>query len=257
MVKFAQYLAHGEVAYGVVENDVVYQITTTPFEEFEVTDHTHPLDHVELLSPIYPNKVLAIALNYVSHLGKTGAAPRAQPEKPEPFWKSSGAIIGPDEEIIIPRDAGRVEAEGELVIVIGREGKHIPKADALDYVLGYTCGIDVSARVWQKGDVQWWRAKGSDTFAPLGPFITTDLDPSKLHLTTRVNGEVKQEAPTSDLIFDVPTIVSFISEVITLEAGDVIYTGTPGIPPLIEPGDTVEVEVTEIGILRNSVVSDE
>ena len=254
-MQFAQYFAHGEVAYGVVENGAVHQITTTPFEDYEVTDHTHPLDHVELLSPIYPNKVLAIALNYVSHLGKVGAAPRAQPEKPEPFWKNPSAVIGPDEEIIIPTGAGLVEVEGELVVVIGKEGKHIPKSEALDYVLGYTCGIDVSARVWQKSDIQWWRAKGSDTFAPLGPFITTGLDPSNLHLITRVNGEVKQEGPTSDLIFDVPTIISFISEVVTLEAGDVIYTGTPGIPPPIEPGDVAEVEISDIGVLRNPVVA--
>lgn len=256
-MKFAQYYAHGEVAYGVVESGNVYQITTTPFEPYEVTDHMHPLDHVRLLAPVYPHKVLAIALNYVSHLGKIGAAPRAQPEKPEPFWKSAGAVIGPDEEIIIPSDAGLVEAEGELVVVIAREGKHIPKDEALDYVLGYTCGIDVSARAWQKGDVQWWRAKGSDTFAPLGPFITTDLDPSKLHLTTRVNGEVKQEAPTADLIFDVPTIISFISAAVTLEAGDVIYTGTPGIPPPLQTGDVVEVEVPEIGVLRSPVAAHE
>ena len=247
-MKFARYEAHGETAYGVVEDNLVRQITTTPFEPHRVTDHTHTLDQVRLLAPVVPRKVMAIALNYASHIPD-----RPPPEKPEPFFKNPTGIVGPEEAIILPPEAEKVDAEGELVVVMGRTAKRVSKADALDYVLGYTCGNDVSARPWQRADIQWWRAKGSDTFGPLGPFITTDLDPSKLNLMTRVNGEEKQASPTSGLLFDVPTIISAISEAVTLEPGDVIFTGTPGIPPELHPGDVVEVEVSEIGVLRNPV----
>lgn len=247
-MKFARYHAHGETAYGVVEDGRVYQITTSPFEAYEVTDHTHTLEEVRLLAPVVPQKILAIGLNYESHLGKF-----TRPERPEPFWKPPSAIVGPEDAIIIPTGAERVDAEGELVVVMGRRAKKVTKEQALDYVLGFTCGNDVSARHWQKGDLQWWRAKGSDTFAPLGPFIATDLDPARLEVKTRVNGEEKQSSSTALMIFDVPTIISHISQVVTLEPGDVIFTGTPGVPPHLYPGDVVEVEVPGVGILRNTV----
>lgn len=249
-MKFARYSAHGDIAYGVVDGEVLRQITNNPFEAYEITDHTHTLDQVWLLPPVEPRKVMAIALNYGSHLAR-----HAAPKQPEPFWKNPSSVIGPDESIVIPPDAGKVDAEGELVVVIGKKAKRVSKETALDHVLGYTCGNDVSARPWQSNDIQWWRGKGSDTFAPLGPYLVTDLDPTKLEVCTRVNGEEKQGSGVDKLLFDIPTLISFITQAVTLDPGDVIYTGTPGIPPELHPGDVVEVEVPGIGVLRNKVTA--
>ena len=252
MTKYARYLAHGEVAFGVVEGDMVRQITAAPYDDHQVTDHTHGLSDVKLLSPVAPGKVVAIGLNYRSHLGD-----REPPKVPEPFFKTASAVIGPGDSIVIPREATEegvtIQPEAELSFVIGRKARRIGKAEALDYVLGYTCGNDVSARNWQRGDLQWWRAKSSDTFAPIGPFIVSDLDPSALRLICRINGRVAQDQLTSDLIHDVPSILEFVTSVLTLNPGDVIMTGTPGAPGDIHDGDTVEVEIAEIGVLTNPV----
>ena len=252
MTKYARYEAHGETAYGVVEGDTVKQLTGPPYEAHEVTDHTHALSEVKLLSPVVPNKVVAIGLNYRSHLGD-----RTPPKVPEPFLKTASSVVGPGESVVIPRDAKaegvKVQPEAELSLVIGKRCKGATKANALSYVLGYTCGNDVSARDWQENDMQWWRAKSSDTFTPLGPFIVTDLDPGNLHLMGRINGKVVQDQLTSDLLHDVPTIIEFVSRVMTLEPGDVIMTGTPGRPGDIHEGDVMEIEVEGIGVLSNPV----
>ena len=252
MTKYARYLAHGEVAYGVVEGDDVLQITGAPFEDHQVTDHAHGLSEVELLAPVVPGKILAIGLNYKSHLGD-----REPPKVPEPFFKLASSVIGPGGVIVIPREATEegvtVQPEAELSVVIGRQAKRVTRAEALDYVLGYTCGNDVSARSWQSNDLQWWRGKSCDTFAPLGPYIVSDLDPSALRLVCRINGRVVQDQFTSDLLHDVPAILEFVTRVLTLNPGDVIMTGTPGSPGDVHAGDTVEVEIAEIGNLVNSV----
>ena len=252
MTKYARYEAHGETAYGVVEGDTVKQLTGPPYEAHEVTNHTHALSEVKLLSPVVPNKVVAIGLNYRSHLGD-----RTPPKVPEPFLKTASSVVGPGESVVIPRDAKaegvKVQPEAELSLVIGKRCKGATKANALSYVLGYTCGNDVSARDWQENDMQWWRAKSSDTFTPLGPFIVTDLDPGNLHLMGRINGKVVQDQLTSDLLHDVPTIIEFVSRVMTLEPGDVIMTGTPGRPGDIHEGDVMEIEVEGIGVLSNPV----
>ena len=250
-MKFARYEAHGEIAYGVVEGDAVMQLTRSPFEEYELTDHAHPLSHVKLLAPCTPGKIIAMAMNYRSHLGQ-----HTPPSVPEPFFKTPSAVINPDDEIVIPREARKVQEEAELSVVIGRRCKGATRANALDYVLGYTCGNDVSERNWQSNDVQWWRGKSSDTFAPLGPFIVSGLDPGDLQLAARIGGRTVQESSTSQLIHDVPSIIEFVSRVVTLEPGDVIMTGTPGEPEDLHPGDTVEVEIEGIGVLRNSVVAE-
>ena len=254
-MKYARYEAHGEIAYGVVEGDSVKQITAAPFEDHEVTDHTHGLSEVTFLAPVVPGKIVAIGLNYKSHLGD-----REPPKVPEPFFKTASALIGPDDPIVIPREAieegVHVQPEAEFSVVIGKRCKRVSRADALSYVLGYTCGNDVSARNWQRNDLQWWRAKSSDTFAPIGPYIVTDLDPGNARLICRINGETVQEQSTSDLVHDVPRIIEFVSSVVTLEPGDVIMTGTPGRPGDIHPGDTVEVEVEGVGVLRNPVTAE-
>ena len=254
-MKYARYEAHGETAYGVVEGDSVKQLTASPLEDHEVTDHEHGLSEVKLLAPIVPGKIVAIGLNYKSHLGD-----RVPPSVPEPFFKTQSALIGPDEPIVIPREAieegVNIQPEAEFSLVIGKRCKRASADDALDYILGYTCGNDVSARNWQRNDLQWWRAKSSDTFAPVGPYIETDLDPSNVRLIGRINGEVVQEQLTSDLLYGIPRIIEFVSSVLTLEPGDVIMTGTPGAPGDIHPGDTVEVEVEGVGVLRNPVVAE-
>ena len=251
-MKFARYWAHGETAYGVVEGDTVHQITTTPFQPYTVTDHQHRLSEVRLLVPCQPTKALAIGLNYKSHIA--GAEP---PKQPEPFWKPSHCIIGTEEAIVIPKNSGRVDEEGELVVVMGKRCKRVSADQSLDYVLGYTCGNDVSARVWQRGDLQWWRAKSSDTFGPVGPFIATNLDPAKLMLRVRVNGKEVQASSTGDLVYGVPTLVSAISQSVTLEPGDLIFTGTPGRTTELHAGDVVEVEISDIGVLKNPVTAEE
>jgi 2-keto-4-pentenoate hydratase/2-oxohepta-3-ene-1,7-dioic acid hydratase in catechol pathway len=251
-VKFARYYAHGEVSFGVVENGMVKQITTSPFEEYEITDHTHPLDHVELLAPSEPTKALALAVNYRSH-----AQDEAIPTQPEPFYKTLNCLVGPEDAIILPRNAGRVDEEAELVVVIGKECSRVTPEEALEYVLGYTCGIDVSARDWQRGDRSWWRAKSSDTFGPTGPFIETNLDLSNFEIICRVNGQEVQHARAADMIFDIPTAISFISQSVTLDVGDLIFTGTAGTTTQLKAGDVVEVEIPGIGILRNPVEDEE
>ena len=252
MATYARYLENGEVAYGVVEGDSVRRLTAAPYEAHEVADGARALGDVKLLSPVMPGKVVAIGLNYRSHLGD-----RTPPSVPEPFFKTASSVIGPGDEIIIPREAleegVNVQPEAELAVVISNTARRVSAADALDYVLGYTCGNDVSARTWQASDLSWWRAKSSDTFTPLGPFIVSGLDPSNLHLVGRINGEISQEQMTSDLLYGVPEIIEFVTRVLTLNPGDVVMTGTPGSPSNIGDGDVVDVEIDGIGKLSNPV----
>ena len=251
-MRFARYEAHGEVAYGIVEGDVVKQITAAPYDDYQATDHTHSLSEIKLLAPVVPGKIIAIGLNYRSHLGDL-----EPPKVPEPFLKTTSSVIGPGDTIVIPREAieegDRLQPEAELAVVMGKRCKRAARDNALSFVLGYTCGNDFSARHWQDNDLSWWRAKSSDTFAPLGPFIVTDLDPGNLHLMGRINGRTVQDQMTSDLLHGVPAIIEFVSRAVTLEPGDVIMSGTPGQPGDVHPGDTVEIEIEGIGVLSNPV----
>jgi 2-keto-4-pentenoate hydratase/2-oxohepta-3-ene-1,7-dioic acid hydratase in catechol pathway len=188
--------------------------------------------------------------NYKSHLGD-----RPLFANPECFFKPPSCLIGQGQTIVIPKGTDKVDHEGELVIVIGKRARKVPAEKATDFVLGVTCGNDVSARDWQKNDVQWWRAKGCDTFGPCGPWIVSGIRYDDLLLTVRVNGEERQKQRTSDLIFGVAALVSFISQHITLEPGDLIFTGTPGTTTAIKPGDVVEVEIEGIGVLKNPVAA--
>ena len=169
-MKFARYLAHGQISYGVVEDDMVKQLTTTPFDDYQVTGHTHPLSDVKLLAPCVPGKILAIGLNYSTHLHD-----RPGPTEPMVFYKTTTSLIGPGDTIIRPKDTERLDAEGELVVIIKDRCRNVSTEDAMQHVLGYTCGNDVSARDWQREDRNWWRAKSADTFSPAGPFIVTDI----------------------------------------------------------------------------------
>jgi 2-keto-4-pentenoate hydratase/2-oxohepta-3-ene-1,7-dioic acid hydratase in catechol pathway len=210
------------------------------------------LEKVKLLAPCHPTKIVCLGLNYHSHAEEFNFS---IPSAPLIFLKPSTAVIGPDAEIILPRSSKRVDYEGELAIVIVREAKDVPEHHASEFVLGYTCFNDVSERHNQKEDGQWTRAKGYDTFAPLGPSIDTATDPDNLKLETYLNGELRQSTRTSDLIFGIRELVSFISSVMTLLPGDVIATGTTSGVGRMEPGDIVEVKIENIGTLRNFVTA--
>ncbi len=248
--RFVRFEADGQVSYGRVEGETVRVIQGDLFGEHRVLDQTLPLSSVRLLAPVTPSKVIAVGLNYQSHLGDREPAP-----EPGLFAKYPTSLIGPGSPIVRPPDAGNLHFEGEMVVVIGREAKDVPAGEAEAYVFGVTAGNDVSERDWQQNDLQWFRAKASDTFGPVGPMIVTGLDFNDLLLQTRVNGEVRQSERTSDLLFDVATIVSYISRYVTLLPGDIIFTGTPGSTQPLEPGDAVEVELEGVGTLRNPVAA--
>ena len=246
--RFVRYENQGKTSYGILDGAIIAQIQGDLFGGGSETGVKIGLNAVRLLWPCEPSKMLAVGLNYKSHLGG-----RPAPVRPELFWKPTSCLLEPGGKIVIPEEASNVHYEGELVVVIGRKTKGVSPQEAADCIFGYTCGIDVSEREWQKGDLQWWRAKGSDTFGPLGPAIAVGLDYNTSRLQTRVNGEVKQSQFLSDLLFDPATVVSHASRCVTLLPGDVIYTGTPGTTGALKPGDVVEVEIDGIGILKNEV----
>lgn len=248
--KYVRFRRGSAAGYGILEGDTVREIRGDLFGDHKETGVRRKLSEVSLLYPCEPPKVLAVGLNYKSHIG--GSTP---PSQPELFFKPVTALISPEENIVIPPGAKNVHFEGELVLVIGKKAKNVSPAEAREVIFGVTCGNDVSERDWQKTDLQWWRAKGSDTFAPLGPAIVRGIDYGKLLLETRLNGKVVQKQYTSDLLFDGPAIVSFASRFVTLTPGDVIYTGTPGATSAMKPGDVVEVEISGIGVLRNRVTA--
>jgi 2-keto-4-pentenoate hydratase/2-oxohepta-3-ene-1,7-dioic acid hydratase in catechol pathway len=237
--------------HGVLQEENLHPVKGSLFGEFETGDESLPIGEVKLLAPVEPSKIVAIGMNYKDH-----AAERGKPLPPEPliFLKPSSAVIGPDETIVYPRMAGRVDYEGELALVIKKRA-HLLAEDAPveEYILGYTCFNDVTARDLQDKDGQFTRAKSFDTFAAVGPCIATGLDPSRLKLKTFLNGKLRQSGSTANLIFPVAFLVRFISQIMTLLPGDIITTGTPaGIGPM-QPGDRVDVQIEGIGTLSNTV----
>ncbi len=248
---FVRFQRGSSTAYGLLEGDTIREIAAGLFGDRRPTGATHPLGAVKLLYPCEPQKIFAVGRNYKSHLGV-----RAQPDRPEIFYKPVTALLNPGDPIRFPRDASNVHYEGEMVLVIGKRIKDVGPEEARDAIFGVTCGNDVSERDWQSGpskDLQWWRAKGSDTFGPLGPSIVQGIDYANLMLRTRLNGQIVQEQSTADLIFDCPTVVSWISRAVTLVPGDLVYTGTPGATKAMQHGDVVEVEIEGVGVLRNPV----
>jgi 2-keto-4-pentenoate hydratase/2-oxohepta-3-ene-1,7-dioic acid hydratase in catechol pathway len=275
------------VAYGIVEEDHVRQIDGDLFDKWQPTERRFPLSSVKLLVPsARPTQVLALAGNYKSHLGggdhvttvttttkvttnvnsgqtTSTSATTTDSEKPgeiptkfqlpQLFFKSPSCLISGGESIVIPPGTNDVHFEAELVIVMRRKASRVGEGQARECILGVTCGNDVSARDWQKSDVQWWRAKGCDTFGPVGPVIVSGIDYDNLQMRLRLNGKELQNERTSQLIHSVPKIVSFVSQHVTLHPGDLIFTGTPGRTSAIKPGDTVEVEIEGVGKLVNPV----
>lgn len=248
-VRYVRYLNNGQPALGSIDGENIRELRGDLFSNPRPTGRTVKLAAVKLLPPVEPSKVIAVGLNYKSHLGERPAA-----AYPGLFAKYPTSIIAHGENIVYPPDANNVHFEGEMVLVIGKKASKVSKEEAKSYVFGVTVGNDVSERDWQQKDLQWFRAKASDTFGPLGPWIVTGLNYDDLLLQTRVNGQVLQSQRTRDLIFNVSEIVSYISQYVTLMPGDVIYSGTPGTTKPMKPGDIVEVELEGVGILRNPVV---
>lgn len=242
----------GETGYGILDGDTIHELNGNFIESIQRTGKNIPLADVKLLAPVEPKKVFAVGLNFQSHLGN------AQTSKTPPiFLKLPTCIVGPGDAIVIPAGAKAVQFEAEMVLVIGKKAKNIAEDEAMDYLFGVTCGNDVSARAWQQSDLQWFRGKAPDTFGPIGPAIVTGLNPDDLLLQGRLNGETGQSQRTSDLIHDTATIISFISQTVTLEPGDVIFTGTPGATKSLSPGDTVAIELQGVGVLSNPVAAAE
>ena len=259
-MRIVRFATPGKRKYGVLQGGIISSLRGSRFTHFGSPGYSfrfdgdiYELDKVKLLAPCLPSKIVALGLNYRSHAEETRLP---IPSVPLIFLKPSTAVIGPDDKIILPPlSKRRVDYEGELGVVIGKRAKNVPQEKAKEFIIGYTCVNDVSERYAQRDDGQWTRAKGFDTFAPIGPWIETEVDPDDLQIETRLSGETRQSARTSDLIFGVAELLSFISGVMTLLPGDIIATGTPsGIGPM-SPGDVVEVEIENIGTLRNLVVA--
>ena len=252
-MQFIRYQVGSQPAtYGWVLGNKVGAVEGSIFGQYRRQEASLPLASVRLLAPVEPSKIVCIGRNYVEHAHEHGAE---VPDLPLIFLKPPSAVIGPGDKIILPPQSQRVEHEAELVVVIGKTCRWAPAESALDYVFGYTIGLDITARDLQRRDGQWTRGKGFDTFCPLGPWIETDLDPADTLITCHVNEEMRQMASTRDMVFTVRQLIAFISSVMTLQPGDVIMTGTPaGVGPLLA-GDTIRATIEGIGTLQNLVAS--
>jgi len=245
--KFGRFQYQDEIIYGIVlENGLVERIEGDLFNDIILTEEVIPLEQLKVLAPVLPSKIIAIGLNYRSHAGESGAG------APGLFSKFPTSLAGPGDPIWLFPESDNTHYEGELVIVIGKRAYNIAEADASQYIFGVTAGNDITERTWQQTDLQWIRAKASDSFAPIGPYIVTGLNYNDLLVQTRVNGVTTQSESTASLIHSVDKIVSYTSRYITLEPGDIIYTGTPGSTSAMSAGDVIEVEVEGVGVLRNT-----
>ncbi|MPZ73892.1 MAG: DUF2437 domain-containing protein [Nitriliruptorales bacterium] len=249
-MRIVRFRHHGEGAYGAVVDHTVHLLEGSIFDTPTVGAPVAALDAVELLVPCEPSKIVAVGRNYRAHIDEMGT--RA-PDHPLIFYMTPNTVVGPGAVVHRPPVAQRFDYEGELAVVMGRRARGLVAQSAREAILGYTCANDITVRDWQE-DGQWTRAKGADEFCPVGPEIVTDLaEPENRRLVTRLNGEIRQDTSTSDLLFDIGTLLAFITEWITLEPGDVVLTGTPGgVGPMVV-GDVVEVEVDGIGVLRNRI----
>ena len=256
-MRIARFETGGLARYGVVEGDTVIEIRGDVFGTFDKTSTSHALSDVRLLAPATPSQMFGPGVNFADHLHEatsiTGQAEMAP--TPQPWHKAVSAIISPGDTILIPFDSTTgIQHEGECLAVIGQTTRRVSPEEAWDRILGYTCGNDVSERTWQRNDNSMWRGKGTDTFAPIGPWIDTDFDPrAGGDMIVRLNGEEVQRASTADMHFDFGVLVSYISQQMTLQPGDIVWSGTTGEPRNMKPGDQVEVEVQGIGILSNPV----
>jgi 2-keto-4-pentenoate hydratase/2-oxohepta-3-ene-1,7-dioic acid hydratase in catechol pathway len=251
-MKIVRFKAGDDIAYGVADAEGVLVYRGSPFVAWEPTETVVPWDAVHLLAPVLPTKVIAVGRNYVDHADEQSVP---VPEEPMIFLKPATSVVGPEANVVYPSISNEVHHEAELAVIISKVARYVNAEDASSYIMGYTAANDVTARDLQRKDGQWARAKGFDTFCPLGPAIETELDPlERLAVICRVNGEVRQAGFTSDMVFGVAEIIEYVSVVMTLLPGDVILTGTPSGVGAVEPGDVMEVEIDGIGTLLNRVV---
>ncbi|MGE0700332.1 MAG: fumarylacetoacetate hydrolase family protein [Hyphomicrobiaceae bacterium] len=257
-MRWIRYTAAGRTAYGLVEGDRIAEVKGDPFDGWERTSTSHALSAVRIELPVVPPTFYCVGLNYAEHViqaaEKLGIEAKL-PDRPDVGYRANNALLPHGQDVVIPADAtDKVQYEGELVAVIGKRCRNVSEADALKYVLGYTIGNDVSERTWQKGDRTLWRAKNTDTFKPMGPWIETDVDLDRLETRVRVNGTETTRFKTNDMIHGVALYISTISRYNTLEPRDVIWMGTDLFSPDLVSGDVVDVEITGIGVLTNRFV---
>jgi 2-keto-4-pentenoate hydratase/2-oxohepta-3-ene-1,7-dioic acid hydratase in catechol pathway len=259
-VRWLKFTADNQTSWGLIEGDRVITIEGDPFGVWKRTPRTHSLSGVKIELPLVPRTFYCVGLNYLKHLkeaaDKRGEIPNI-PDRPEVGYRAQNALIAHDEEVVIPAIASeKIHYEGELVVVIGKKAKHLTEDDALSCVFGYTIGNDVSERTWQKADRGLWRAKNTDTFKPMGPWIETSVDLDRMETVVRLNGKESNRFHTNDMIFGINDFIVEMSKYFTLWPGDVIWMGTDGTSPDIRAGDVVEIEITGIGTLRNKFVAE-
>jgi 2-keto-4-pentenoate hydratase/2-oxohepta-3-ene-1,7-dioic acid hydratase in catechol pathway len=258
VVRWIRFSLQGRTAYGIVEGDRVREVAGGPLQGYETTSRVHDLSAVKIEVPLVPSTFYCVGLNYAAHILEVAAKLDVKadlPRQPDVGYRAINALIAHGEPVVIPADAKKVQYEGELAVVIGSRAKHLSEAAALSCVLGYTIGNDVSERTWQKSDRTLWRAKNTDTFKPMGPWIETDVDLEALETRVRVNGAETTRFRTNAMLFGIAAYISAITRYITLYPGDVIWMGTDGTSPDLKAGDVVEVEIAGIGTLRNPFVA--
>jgi 2-keto-4-pentenoate hydratase/2-oxohepta-3-ene-1,7-dioic acid hydratase in catechol pathway len=258
-MRWVRYDHQGQCDFGVLEGDTIAQVDGIPFDNPARTGYTVALDKVRLLPPVIPPTFYAAGINYLRHVHNAAAAGLhvQVPKQADIGYRAVNALIGNDASIVVPADSsGKVQFEGELAVVIGREAKHLSEKDALSCVFGYTIGNDVSERTWQKSDRTFWRAKNADTFKPMGPWIVTGIDIRDMTTNVRINGRLAHSFPTAKMLFSPGEVISDVSRYNTLSPGDVVWLGTDEVPEAVKPGDLIEIEITGIGTLRNRVVAE-
>jgi 2-keto-4-pentenoate hydratase/2-oxohepta-3-ene-1,7-dioic acid hydratase in catechol pathway len=257
-MRWIRFSHQGRTAYGILEGDRIAEVAGDPFVGWERTTRNHDLKAVKIEVPVVPPTFYCVGLNYAEHIREVAAKQGIKanlPTQPDVGYRAANALIAHDEPVVIPRDATKVQYEGELAVVIGKKAKNLSEAEALSCVLGYTIGNDVSERAWQKSDRTLWRAKNTDTFKPMGPWIETDVDLDALETIVRRNGQESLRFRTNAMIFGVATYIATITRYVTLYPGDILWMGTDGTSPDLKAGDVVEVEITGIGTLRNPFVA--
>ncbi|HET7849193.1 MAG TPA: fumarylacetoacetate hydrolase family protein [Pseudolabrys sp.] len=259
MTTWCRFEQGGAAGYGTVEGDAVIAVEGSPFGPHRRTARAYPLAAVKLLIPTVPQTFFCVGVNYADHVRKMAERRGKEPvfpKRPDIGYRANNALIAHEEDIVKPADAGeQFQYEGELVAVFGKRCRKVSRENALDYVFGWTIGNDVSERSWQASDRTLWRAKNADTFKPMGPWIVTGLNPADMTTIIRVNGRETDRFATNNMIFDTATYIAEVSKYCTIEPGDVMWMGTDGVPQNIAPGDSVEIEISGIGTLRNRVIA--
>jgi len=258
-MRWVRFESKGKAVFGIVEGENIIEVSGNPFEKYIKTDNHFNLSEVELLPPVTPTTIYCAGQNYLDHIEKSAKRKGLDPiipQKPDFNYRAVNSLVGHGANIVIPKDAGEpIHFEAELVAVIGKKAKHVPTGEAASHIFGYTIGNDISARNWQKTDRTHWRAKNTDTFKPMGPWIETDVNLDKMKTIVRVNEKVLMEHQTCKFLFDAATCISFMTRYVTLFPGDVIWMGSEGESSNMKVGDIIEIEITGIGVLRNTLIA--